>query len=457
MMKVAAPFLSAVLVLSLASPVEAGDPGPGCDPVRPALAHHAGGEALPIQPSDAPIPCVSEVGPAIEGATIGVTSSGAVFFASIEQIPLPSRVIVEPSVVARSTDLGASWDFIIPGDLPTSPHGSLSTWLRVDPETDRVWYATPTAPCGATVSWSDDDGETWETFPNVGCPAQGASALIEGPVPPGGEPLTGDYPHVVYYCANAAEQPLRDSSVLMCYRSLNGGHTWSWIGSTPDPIPAPEGCDATHFRATRAGEVGTDGVLYFPTYSCDDTLLGMAVSDDEGATWTRHEVLTTEIQDLYPPALGIDEENNLFLAWKGPGGLPYLAVSTNQAQDWSEPMMIAPPEVNVIRRLAIVARDEGHIVVSYLGSTDGGESFHAYITESRNALGGSPVFWSAPINDPEIPVLLATSSETFANRIQLLRGHIADDGTPWAAFHCYDTDLCPGLRTGLAGRLQRPE
>ena len=119
--------------------------------------------------------------------------------------------------------------------------------------------------------------------------------------------------------------------------------------------------------------------------------------------------------------------------------------------------MIAPPGVDSMRRLGIVARKTGHIVVSYLASTDGGASYDAYMTVSRNAADREPTFWSAPVNDPRTSVLNRGASESFAERIQLLRGHIDDGDTPWAAFHCFDTPLCPGRRVGMAAALRWPE
>jgi len=423
----------------------------GCDPARPAVAHHAGALALDPQPADAPLPCMSFTGNAIEAATIGVTDSGNVFFASIEARPDGVRTLVDSSVIARSTDGGGNWENVTPGGLPVSLHGSLSTWLTVNPDTNRLWYATPTAPCGGTVSWSDDDGASWGTHPNVGCPAQGAAGLIEGPAPAGTDQPVG-YPHVVYYCANAQDG---DESVLFCHKSLDGGRSWRWVGSTPDEIPPEEGCSTTALRSTRLGEVDSDGVLYFPTYSCDDRVLGLAVSDDQGASWTRSKLIETEIQDLYPPALAIDADGNLYLAWKGPGGLPHVAVSTDRGETFGQPLMLAAPGVGSIKRLGIVARDPGHILVTYLGTSDGGASFDAYMTESRTALDAEPVFWSATVNHPATSVLDADASETYGDRMQFLRGNIAPDGTPWGAFHCFDTELCPGERLGIAGRLSR--
>src|SRR3954454_1147179 len=211
--------LAAAMLVSAGAHAADAPPGPGCDPSRPAVAHHAGAGALSVPSGQGPVPCMTLTGDAIEAATIGVTRSGSVFFGSIEQNPDGVRTIVDPSVLARSTNQGRSWQNVVPDEGSISTHGSLSPWLRVDPATSRLWYATPAAPCGATVSWSDDDGRTWSTNANIGCPAQGGVALTEGPAPAGTDRPTG-YPHVVYYCANAQDG---ENSVLVCHKSLDGG------------------------------------------------------------------------------------------------------------------------------------------------------------------------------------------------------------------------------------------
>jgi hypothetical protein len=434
--------------------------GPGCDPGRPATAHRAGGIPVNPQPPGAPFPCMTFTGPTTDSAAIGVTGAGTVFYGPIEQVqpnpvPAPAKIVM-PTIVARSSDLGADWENRVPsaGGAPFSDHGGLTDWLSVDPETSRVWYATPAAPCGATLSWSDDEGDTWGHLANVGCPAQGANALIEGPPPPGGARPSG-YPHVVYYCANAGEVPLGDQSYLACYRSLDGGRSFRPIGSSPDKVPPRTEC-GTVVRETRVGAVGRDGRLYFPQNVCGaETELRLAISDDEGDSWRYAPIMKTEIQDLYPPALAVDADNDLFLAWKGKGGLPFLTVSRDRGASWSAPIAVAAPGVKEIRRLALTARERGHVSISYLGSGDGGATWNAYITESRTALAVRPVFWSASVNDPAKPVALGTDEGTFGDRIQFLSGMIGADGTPWAAFHCARTAVCPDARVGVAGRLAR--
>src|SRR3954453_1112330 len=51
---------------------------PGCDPSRPAVAHHADGQVLANQPSDGPVPCGVSTGlPTMENR-IEVTNNNAV-------------------------------------------------------------------------------------------------------------------------------------------------------------------------------------------------------------------------------------------------------------------------------------------------------------------------------------------------------------------------------------------
>src|SRR5262245_39029125 len=268
--------------------------GPGCDPSRPAVPHRAGGVAAPSEPpAGAPIPCATLTGPTTESATMGVAASGTVSYAPrLPSSALGSPALALPALVARSVDLGATWEPRDPGLPP--PALSLVPWMHVDPTTSRLWLAVPQPRfCGAEISWSDDDGENWQTNPSVGCPGQGALKVLEGPAPAGGTQPVG-YPHVVYYCANL--QDGSPQSILHCYKSLDGGASFAPIGSFPDPMPPPPACGTT-LRQARAGVVGPDGALYFPLDECDS--LGLAVSRDEGASWEVLPVVTTDIQDLY--------------------------------------------------------------------------------------------------------------------------------------------------------------
>jgi hypothetical protein len=393
------------------------------------------------------VPCAAVVGPTSESATVGLTRADDVLYAPLleNSAPPPTNVLQGPEVVVRSTNLGGTWTALASGGPTTG--GLVPPWMSVDPHTHRIWFAT-TLPslCGARISWSDDGGDSWQSAPAVGCPAQGGEKLLEGAAPASGSKPVG-YPHVVYYCANANDVV---ASNLWCYRSLDGGRTFGFVGAFPDPTP-PAGCTERH--PSRPGLVGPDGVLYFPTILCG--ALGIAISRDEGATWQFGSIAGSGLQDIYTSSTAADSRGNLYFAWIGPGTLPYLSVSSDHGESWRTPIMVAPPGVQAVRRVALTARNRGQVALAYLGTTDGAH-YDGYITETRNALARRPRFWSASVNAPAEPLVNAADSETFGDRLFFGTVTIARDGTVWAGFHCAKTSACPGERLGVVGRLTRP-
>jgi hypothetical protein len=437
----------ATLALAVTLTTSTASAWPGCDPARPAVAHTAGGTALAHQPDNPPIPCESVVGQTSESADVGVSRSGAVFFAPLNEntSPPPQNVLKGPEWVVRSKNNGRTWSILESGGPTTG--GLVPPWMSVDPRTSRIWFATtlPTL-CGARISWSDDDGRTWETNPSVGCPAQGGEKLLEGPPPRSGASPKG-YPHVVYYCANGSDVV---ASMVYCYRSLDGGQSFDAVDSSPDP-KLPPGCDERH--PARVGAVGTDGALYFPTQVCGK--LGIAISRDEGDTWHHRKIATTEIEDIYTASTAVDKQGNIYIVFTGPGELPYLTISRDHGSTWTKPTKVVAPHVTQVRRVAITARRRGHIALAYQGTTHG-KFFDGYITESANALAKKPSFWSATVNDPAEPMVNGADEQSFGNRFFYGTAAFARDANLWAGFQCARTVACPGVRVGIAGRLVPP-
>jgi hypothetical protein len=398
------------------------------------------------------------VGQTAESATIGITRSGAVIYAPRidNSAPAPNNVLEGPEFAVLSRNRGLTWTALKSGGPTTG--GLVPPWMSVDPVTSRIWFLTtlPTL-CGARISWSDDDGNQWHTNPKVGCPGQGSERVLEGPPPHGGATPTS-YPHVVYYCGNGVDTA---PSIVYCYKSLNGGHTFTPVSGHPDPSGSPGTCGVNH--AARPGTVGPDGFLYFPLDLCGK--LGVALSRNEGRTWQRLPVANTNIQDMYITSLATDSAGNVYIAWvagrgsssgNGGSGLPYLVISRDHGRKWSKPMMIAAPGVQQVRHTAITATNTGHIAVAYLGSTDGGAHFSGYITESLNALAHRPLFWSAAVNNPARPLMSGSRPQTFGDRLFLISDTFGPDSTPWAAFHCAYENSCPNERFGVAARLAEP-
>jgi hypothetical protein len=418
----------------------------GCAPHRPAVAHRAGGAVLARQPDNPPIPCIDVVGRTSESASVGIGRTGSLFFAPLNtntSAP-PQNTLEGPENVVRSRDGGGTWATLSSGGPTTG--GFVPPWMHVDPQTSRIWFSTtlPTL-CGARISWSDDDGDTWRTNPAVGCPAQGANKVLEGPPPRGAAKPTG-YPHVVYFCANGQDTM---ASTVYCYRSLDGGQSFTAVAS-PDP-PRPDGCDEQH--PARAGIVASDGVLYFPTSVCGE--LGVAISRDEGATWVQRHIAKTAVEDTYIATDAADAAGNLYLAYIGARGLPALTISRDHGATWSAPTTVRAPAVKEVRRVAVAAGRRGQIALAYQGSTDR-NTFHGYVTTTADALARKPLYWSAPLNDPAHPLVYAANPQGFGDRLLYQTDAFAPDGTVLAGFHCARTSTCPDRRVGMFGRLLAP-
>jgi hypothetical protein len=436
--------LAGLAVLAWASPASAA--GPGCAPHRPAVAHRAGGTRLARQPDNPPIPCLTTVGRTSESASVGTGKTGSLFFAPLNtntSAP-PQNTLMGPENVVRSRDGGRTWKTLSSGGPTTG--GFVPPWMHVDPQTSRIWFSTtlPTL-CGARISWSDDDGDTWQTNPAVGCPAQGANKVLEGPAPEGSAKPTG-YRHVVYFCANGQDTV---NSSVSCYRSLDGGQSFTAV-SSPDPA-RPDGCDEQH--PARAGIVAPNGVLYFPTSVCGE--LGVAISRDEGVTWKQRHIAKTTVEDTYIATDAADAAGNIYIAYIGAHHLPALTISRDQGATWTAPITVRAPRVKEVRRVAVTAARRGHLALAYQGSTNG-KTFQGYVTTTANALARKPLYWSAPLNDPARPLVRAADEEGFGDRLLYQTDAFARDGTVLAGFHCVRTSACPGKRVGVFGRLLPP-
>jgi hypothetical protein len=251
---------------------------------------------------------------------------------------------------------------------------------------------------------------------------------------------------------------------------LDGGGTFTFTGSFPDP-PPKQGCNTEH--PARPGAVDTDGYLYFPVFQCGD--LSVAVSRDEGTTWQLVHVAESNVQDLYTTSVAADAAGNVYLAWiqAAPGshsapagggpnpateaidgfGIPELSISRDDGAHWSAPVAVGPPGVLDAQMVAVAARGVGNVAISYLANTDRGPLLDGWLSETSDALAAHPVWWGAPLNDPSTPLIDARDSTGFGNRLFFNTASFAPDREPWAGFHCAFTSACPGERIGVVGRL----
>jgi hypothetical protein len=362
--------------------------------------------------------------------TIGVTSSGAIFFTNYNGLGDGTHII-------RSRDQGQTWEDVGPfgmsDDQGQTPNSN-DPYLYVDKFNDRLVKFDMHALTAMFVEYSDDDGETWSTpFPVEGYYAPQDHQSIASM--PHENALVGDVVYV--YCINTGSPALG----AQCSRSLDGGHTWD-----PQRIGYPtesfgNQCSGLHGHV--AG--GSDGSIYRGNPSCE----GPAVyaSHDGGYTWSEHTI-TTEVGmqqgwHSHEVATAVDEGGNVHATWISTDMMPWYAYSRDQGMSWSEPMMVAAPGVNETGFPTIFAGDEGRVVIGYIGEVNdianenatGGVGWGGYMAIMTNAFEERPLITSVVVNSPDDPLDVTSDCGNvrcggFGDFIDV---ELDDVGRPWIA------------------------
>ena len=119
------------------------DPGPGCAPDRPAVAHHAGGAVVQNPKGKAhtpPIPCSTKTGFRTSEVSIAVSNAGTVLFQ-----PALSDASGFPIGVLGSVDQGGTWNFVAPtGALARTRATDMN--ISVDRQTGRIFWTSELGP-----------------------------------------------------------------------------------------------------------------------------------------------------------------------------------------------------------------------------------------------------------------------------------------------------------------------
>ncbi len=433
----AVAFAVAVVLVPVTAASAPDDLGPGCAPDRPAIAHHAGGVIVESPKgkahAPAPIPCVTSTGWRTSEIALVVTDNGdLVFQPAFDANGTPLGAI-------HSADQGATWTFVQPSDPGNPPSFiGLDQNLAVDRAGGRVLWITPgynVPPAFVQTSRlnaSDDNGRTFfrasiaplgqpDPSVTIGQVSRDHPQVFAGPPPANVRPLMRGYPDVVYVCQSNAPQ--------LCGRSLDGGLTFG----PPVGIPFPPECGGpfpplpvdvpynTNFGLT--GVIDRHGTVYLPNTPCN--LPYIAISHDAGDSWTLSKVADTLVLGYGMLSAGVDKEGNLYAGWIDISDrLPRLSISRDDGAHWSAPMMIGAPGVKETALPTLVAGERGHVAFTYYGSTNSpgapfppscptlvatscpawaNVTWNTYITETFNALAQEPLFWSAPINNPDQP------------------------------------------------------
>ena len=207
----------------------------------------------------------SDVGETGKEPSIGITSSGCMFFIAMEK-PM------------RSCDHGESWTNV--ADITQAPFTS-DPYGWVDPVTDRVFNIHMMGLESTWIGWSDNDGESWLGNPHDSgtTPLNDHIKLATGPWVDEGYGIIGQlnptYETAVYFCFNKLVG-------ISCFTSFDGGATFE-VGGNIVGLASTNG--GLHGAITTA----PDGTVYVTPRVETPTLI---FSKDNGVTWDEREMGT---------------------------------------------------------------------------------------------------------------------------------------------------------------------
>ena len=294
---------------------------------------------------------------------------------------------------------------------PQGSTTSLDPILYTDHTSGRT-FESQLAGKAALTCYTDDDGITWH-------PTQGSGinsgvdhqTLGGGPFSANGVGgTTSD--RAVYYCS----QDIADAS---CAVSRDGGTTYG----PAVPMYSLMDCGGLHGHA----KVAADGTLYVPNKGCGGNQ-GVAVSEDNGTTFTLHKVPASTPGDS-DPSIGIGADGTTYFGYQNSDGTARVATSHDKGKTWLADQDVgAQLGVKNIAFPTMVAGDSNRAAFAFLGTTTGGNYqdqanfhgvWHLYVATTYDG-GLSWVTTDATPNDAVQKGSICTGGTTCGNDRNLL-------------------------------------
>lgn len=339
---------------------------------------------------------------------VGVTSSGAIFVTTYDQ-------------VRRSLDQGRTWEIVwdlVPPGYPTvqDTFSTSDPMLWVDPVTDRIFVNQmhPAVQC-TYMAWSDDDGETWTERP-LACSAlpglDHQKVMTAAPRLP--LPMV-QYPNVVYVCVNKRLDTglgLADAGMgTSCYMSRDGGLTYPLETEAYVNDALCSNING-HPAAWPDGTVGM--VLGNLGAECDRPF-SVVLTGNDGATWDLRQCDPELDQKEIDADMTVTPDGTAYVLLRDGDEVTRLVRSTDKFQTCQH-WRVAPPEVTITAFAGITSGDDGRLAMAYLGTrtpqapgatpsnVTQASVWHLYVTTVEDAASDNPTFVTQQVTPEEDPV-----------------------------------------------------
>ena len=286
---------------------------------------------------------------------------------------------------------------------PISAKQSFDPILFNDHQTNRT-FLSHLLLVGSASAYTDNDGTDWISTEGAGFGSGIDHQTLGGgpfhaPVPP-----LPAYPNAVYYCS-------QDIAFANCALSLNGGLSFGpampmYALASPNTAVVGQ-CEGLHGHV----KVGPDGTVYVPNAKCAGPVNanenGMAVSEDNGATWTVRTIPGTAGGGS-DPSVAVDDGGLLYMGFVNEDKFPSVAVSADKGRTWTNVYDVGAM-VGIKNAVfpAVVAGSAGRAAMAFFGTTQEGSVnnfnsegvWHLYVAHTYDG-GAHWITVNATPNDP---------------------------------------------------------
>jgi hypothetical protein len=305
---------------------------------------------------------------------------------------------------------------------------NLDPVLFTDSQTGRTFAGGLSGTC-SLMGYSDNDGALWVPVADA-CANPGWDHPTIGGGPWAAPLVSAPYTHSVYYCSQTGLTP----GPAWCAVSPDGGLTF-------DPaVPAwTTQCGGLHGHV----KIAPDGTAYVPNANCGGQQ-GVAVSTNNGLTWTVRKIPGSTTQSESDPSVAIGAGGKVYYCYQSGDGHPVAATSSDRGATWSAKVDIGTAfGIQNIQFPAAVAGDNDRAACAFLGTPTGGNdqaagfagAWHLYVAFTFD--GGAT--WTTVDATPNDPVQrgciwLGGGGNACRNLLDFMDAQIGSDGRVFVGF-----------------------